>query len=110
MGASAGKVGGLHEAQADLVVHSAPGQSWDELGCVVDVLDQALNGHQEATVCAHLQGWVEDQPVFIQLHVYFKQRGDALLKGTVGSANALPSAGPFSMPRWSFYSPSKVQG
>lgn len=81
-----GKWWGCNQAQTDLIVQPALGQSGDELGCVVDVGDQAPDQCQEASVPAHLQGWAEDQPVVLQLHADLEQRRDALLKqGVVGS-------------------------
>ena len=81
-----GKWWGRNQAQTDLIVHPALGQSGDELGCIVDVGDQAPDQRQEASVPAHFQGWIEDQPIVLQLHADLEQRRDALLKqGVMGS-------------------------
>lgn len=70
--------------ETDLVVNSALRQARDEPGHIVEVVDQALDQHQEATLLAHLQRRVVSQPFLIQLHADLKQGRDALLKQVPG--------------------------
>lgn len=93
---------GQNGAATDLVVQPALGQPGNELGRVVDVVDQAVDQRQEAAVGAHLQGRSEDQPGLVQLHVDLEQWRNALLQGRRGGQRLAPgvSASPRgSVPR-----------
>lgn len=64
MGVYVEKAGGLQEVQIDFVVYFVFGQSGDEFGDIVDVIDQVFDQRQEVMGFIYFQGWIEDQFIF----------------------------------------------